>query len=143
VDQGRPAISRLIDAFYDRIERDDLLSPLFPGGVSAAHREHVTTWWCQVLGGRPTTPSGSAVPGHACAPPRPGHHAGQQFRFGSLTSLAADDADLPGDPEFRDVRRLPGVGTWLAMHNSQPGADIVQQAPMPRWDWGVAPLYQP
>jgi hypothetical protein len=28
---------------YVRVERDDLLSPLFPGGVSAAHREHVTT----------------------------------------------------------------------------------------------------
>jgi hypothetical protein len=24
---------------------------LFPGGVSAAHREHVTTWWCEVFGG--------------------------------------------------------------------------------------------
>jgi hypothetical protein len=41
--KGRPAIARLIDAFYDRAERDDLLSPLFPGGVSAAHREHVTS----------------------------------------------------------------------------------------------------
>jgi hypothetical protein len=24
---------------------------LFPGGVTAAHREHVTTWWCEILGG--------------------------------------------------------------------------------------------
>ena len=31
---GRPAIARLIDCFYDRVERDDLLSPFFPGGVS-------------------------------------------------------------------------------------------------------------
>jgi hypothetical protein len=31
----------------------------------------------------------------------------------------------------------------LAMHNSQPGADVVQQAPVPRWGWGVAPPYQP
>ena len=58
--QGRPAITRLIDCFYDRVERDDLLSPFFPGGVSAEHREHVTTWWCEVLGGRPAIPSGSA-----------------------------------------------------------------------------------
>jgi hemoglobin len=27
---GRPAITRLIDCFYDRVERDDLLSPFFP-----------------------------------------------------------------------------------------------------------------
>ena len=26
---------------------------------------------------------------------------GQRFRFASLISLAADDADLPRDPEFR------------------------------------------
>src|ERR1700744_4940062 len=48
---GRAAIERMINCFYDRVERDDLLSPFFPGGVSATHREHVTTWWCEVLGG--------------------------------------------------------------------------------------------
>ena len=59
-------------------------------------------------------------------------------------SLAADDADLPGDPEFcaAFVSYLEW-GTRLAMYNSQPGADIVQQAPVPRWGWGVAPPYQP
>jgi hypothetical protein len=31
----------------------------------------------------------------------------------------------------------------LTRHNSQPGADVVQQAPVPRWGWGVAPPYQP
>jgi truncated hemoglobin YjbI len=76
----RPAIARLIDSFYDRVERDDLLSPFFPGGVSAAHREHV---------------------------------------------------------------RYLEWGTRLAMHNSQPGAEVVQQAPVPHWGWGVAPPYQP
>ena len=33
---GPAALRRLIDAFYDRVESDDLLGPLFPGGVSAA-----------------------------------------------------------------------------------------------------------
>ena len=40
---GRPAIGRMINAFYDRVERDELLSPFFPGGVTTAHRDHVTT----------------------------------------------------------------------------------------------------
>jgi hemoglobin len=31
---GREPIERMIGCFYDRVERDDLLSPLFPGGVS-------------------------------------------------------------------------------------------------------------
>jgi hemoglobin len=48
---GRPAFERLIDAFYDRVERDELLSPFFPGGVHAAHREHVAAWWSEVFGG--------------------------------------------------------------------------------------------
>jgi truncated hemoglobin YjbI len=38
---GRTAIERMIDCFYDRVERDDLISPLFPGGVSAEHQEHL------------------------------------------------------------------------------------------------------
>ena len=52
---------------------------------------------------------------------------------------AADDADLPSDPEFRAA--LVGYlewGTRLAMYNSQPGTDAVEQAPVPRWGWGVA-----
>ena len=64
------------------------------------------------------------------------HHRGlaitaeQRFRFASLMSLAADDAGLPDDPEFRAA--LVGYlewGTRLAMHNSQPGAEVVEQAP--------------
>ncbi len=68
----------------------------------------------------------------------------QRFRFASLMSLAADDAELPADPEFRAA--LVGYlewGTRLAMHNSQPGAGVVEQAPVPKWGWGVAPPYQP
>ena len=47
----------------------------------------------------------------------------QRFRFASLMSLAADDAGLPDDPEFRSalVAYLEW-GTRLAVHNSQPGA---------------------
>jgi hemoglobin len=142
---GRPAIERMINRFYDRVERDDLLSPFFPGGVSATHREHVTIWWCEVLGGPAEYTEklgGYPVMLH--------HHlnlgitADQRFRFASLMSLAADDAELPVDPEFRAA--LVGYlewGTRLAMHNSQPGADVARQAPVPHWGWGVAPPYQP
>jgi len=39
-------------------------------------------------------------------------------------------------PEFRAA--FVGYldwGTRLAMSNSQPGADVVQQTPVPRWGW--------
>ena len=49
---GEPAIRRLMDCFYDRVERDDLLAPrFFPDGVNEAHRAHVSAWWSEVLGG--------------------------------------------------------------------------------------------
>jgi hypothetical protein len=34
----------VIDAFFDRVERDDLLQPLFPGSVSEKHRAKLTRW---------------------------------------------------------------------------------------------------
>jgi len=141
---GTDAFRRLIDAFYDRVEADDLLSPLFPGGVSQDHRAHVVLWWVEVFGGPADyTPLGGYQR-------MLDHHRGlgitveQRFRFASLMSLAADDAGLPDDPEFRAA--LVGYlewGTRLALHNSQVGAEVVTEAPVPRWGWGVAPPYQP
>ena len=68
----------------------------------------------------------------------------QRLRFATLMSLAADDANLPDDPEFRSA--LMGYvewGTRLAMHNSQPGAEAVEHAPVPHWGWGEAPPFNP
>jgi hemoglobin len=142
---GSPALTRLINAFYDRVEHDELLSGLFPGGVSNEHREHVTTWWIEVFGG-PADYTANLGGYEAMLH----HHLGlaitgdQRLRFVELMSRAADDADLPSDPEFRAA--LVGYlewGTRIAMHNSQPGADVVRHAPVPRWGWGVAPPYTP
>src|SRR5262245_44691702 len=142
---GEKAFRRLMDAFYDRVEEDELLSPFFPGGVSEEHRAHVTAWWVEVFGG----PS-AYTDEHGGYEAMLGHHRGlgitkeQRFRFASLMSLAADDAGLPDDPEFRAA--FVGYvewGTRLALYNSQPGADVVVRAPVPGWGWGVAPPYQP
>jgi hemoglobin len=70
--------------------------------------------------------------------------AEQRQRFISLMSLAADDAGLPDDPEFRSaLLAYLEWGTRLAMGNSQPGAEVPQEAPVPHWGWGEAPPYQP
>jgi hemoglobin len=142
---GPDAFRRLIDAFYDRVETDPMLAAFFPGGVSEEHRAHVTTWWVEVFGG-----PAAYTEEHGGYAAMLAHHRGlgitpeQRFRFASLMSLAADDAGLPDDPEFRAA--FVGYvewGTRLALHNSQPGAEVVEQAPVPRWGWGVAPPYQP
>ena len=54
-------------------------------------------------------------------------------------SLAADDAGLPDDPEFRAA--LVGYlewGTRLAMHNSQPGAPTWSSTPRCRGGAGAS-----
>jgi hemoglobin len=142
---GRPAFERLIDAFYDRIEHDDLISPLFPGGVSADHRDHVTRWWCEVFGGPAAYTAELGGYEHMLAKHRGlAITADQRFRFVSLMSRAADDAGLPDDPEFRSaLLAYLEWGTRLALANSQPDASLVEHAPVPHWGWGVAPPYQP
>src|SRR6202023_4046162 len=123
---GRAAIERRIGCFYDRVERDELLSPLFPGGVSEQHREHVTTWWCEVFGG--PADYTNRLGGY---PAMLAHHRNlnitteQRFRFASLMSLAADDAKLPADPEFRSaLDAYLEKSKSLAQHNTQPGAKL-------------------
>ena len=46
---GSDDLFEMINAFYDRVEQDELLSPFFPGGVHEDHRRHVATWWAEVL----------------------------------------------------------------------------------------------
>jgi hemoglobin len=142
---GPEAIRRLIDAFYDRVENDDMLSRFFPGGVSAEHRRNVSLWWTEVFGGSPRYTEELGGYERMLA-----HHRGlgitaeQRLRFATTMSRAADDAALPADPEFRAA--LIGYlewGTRLALANSQPDSDPPPHAPVPRWGWGVAPPYQP
>jgi hemoglobin len=142
---GSGAFRAMIDAFYDRVEADELLGPLFPGGVSEEHRANVTLWWVEVFGGPAEYTERLGGYERMLA-----HHRNlgitpeQRFRFASLMSLAADDAALPDDPEFRAA--LVGYlewGTRLAQYNSKPESEVVAQAPVPRWGWGVAPPYRP
>jgi hemoglobin len=37
--------------FYDLVEQDELLSPLFGGRVDDEHRRRATLWWSEVMGG--------------------------------------------------------------------------------------------
>ncbi|MEA2370461.1 MAG: hemoglobin [Solirubrobacteraceae bacterium] len=142
---GRLAFERWLSHFYDLVERDELLAPVFGGTVTEAHRRNATTWWCEVMGGPADYTQRHGGYEHMLA-----RHIGlevtgeQRLRFVTLLSQAADDAELPDDPEFRAA--IIGYAEWgsrLALHNSQPGADVAAHAPVPRWGWGVAPPYLP
>jgi hemoglobin len=142
---GDAAFARLIDAFYDLVETDDLLAELFPGGVSEEHRRHVTAWWVEVFGGPAAYTRDLGGYERMLAHHRDlGITPEQRHRFAALMSLAADAAGLPAGPEFRSAfMAYVEWGTRLALHNSQPGAEVVASAPVPRWGWGVTPPYMP
>lgn len=142
---GREAFARWLNAFYDLVEDDEELARLFGGAVSEEHREHVTTWWCEVMGGPADYTSHQGGYAHMLS-----KHVGlgitpeQRLTFVTLLSHAADLAALPADPEFRAA--LMGYAEWgtrLAVENSQSDAQPVREAPVPRWGWGVAPPYIP
>jgi hemoglobin len=142
---GRDAFERWLNLFYDLVEQDDLVGPVFGGTVGPEHRDHATTWWCEVMGGPAEYTAKRGGYEHMLH-----QHIGlaitpeQRLQFVTLLSRAADESGLPADPEFRAA--IIGYAEWgsrLAQHNSQPGAPVSEHAPVPRWGWGVAPPYQP
>lgn len=143
---GREVFTRWLNRFYDLVELDAPdIAALFGGTVSDQHRIHVADWWVEVMGGPAVYTEQHGGYEHMLAR----HHnlaitPEQRLVFVTLLSRAADDVGLPSDPEFRAaIMGYAEWGTRLAMHNSQPGAQTVAHAPVPRWGWGVAPPYQP
>lgn len=134
---GDEALRRFIDAFYARVVTDPVLGPVF-AGMSKEHAAHVATFLAEVFGGPKAYSEKHG--GHANMIR---HHLGralgetQRKRWLELLLECADDAGAPSDPEFRSafVAYLEW-GTRLAVINSQPGAEVDENAPMPKWGWG-------
>ncbi len=141
---GADAFHRLTEVFYDAVADDPVLAPVF-AHMSDEHKEHVALWLGEVFGGpaRYTEELGGY-------PAMLSHHLGlgltevQRSRWAALIAASADPAGLPDDPEFRSAFvAYVEWGTRLALANSQPGAEPMPAAPVPRWGWGEAPPYQP
>jgi hemoglobin len=134
---GMPALLRLTKTFYERVPADPLLGPVF-AKMSSEHPEHVAAFLAEVFGG-PKTYS-EKLGGHRNMIH---HHVeralteAQRRRWMQLLLDCADEIGAPTDPEFRSafVSYLEW-GTRLAVINSQPGADVSADAPMPAWGWG-------
>jgi hemoglobin len=140
---GMEAFERLTEAFYKRVRQDELVGPLF-ANMPDDHPHNVATWLAEVFGGPP-----AYTEEHGGYPHMMSKHLGlaireeQRARWAQLISLAADDAGLPSDPEFRSAFvAYIEWGTRIALANSQPGVTPPPKAPVPRWGWGVAPPYE-
>jgi hemoglobin len=136
---GAEAIEKLFAEFYRRVPQDPLIGPVF-AQMSPDHVKHVAAFVGEVFGGPKTY--GEKLGGH---PHMIRKHVGkaltesQRKRWMQMLLECADDLGVPSDPEFRSA--FVGYiewGTRLAVINSQPGADVSGDAPMPSWGWGEA-----
>lgn len=134
---GMPVLERLTAVFYSRVPDDPILGPVF-ARMSADHPKHVAEFLGEVFGGPATYTRERG--GH---PSMIRHHLSrsltqeQRRSWIDLLLTCADEIGLPDDPEFRSA--LVAYLEWatrLAVLNSQPGASVVEDAPMPRWGWG-------
>ncbi|WP_431679487.1 group II truncated hemoglobin [Kitasatospora sp. KL5] len=140
---GAPAFERLFTRFYERVDGDELLAPVF-AGKDPAHAQHVAAWLGEVFGGPPRY--SAEYGGHRHMASR---HLGrgiteaQRRRWVALLTDTADEVGLPADPEFRAVfAYYLEWGTRMALIYSGPNPPPLPETPMPRWDWGITPPYR-
>jgi len=134
---GIDALNRLTTRFYERVKDNEILAPIF-AHMNAAHPKHVAAFLAEVLGG-PANYSAERGGHPHMVQQHLNRHLNQTQRREWLALLldTADEVKMPDDPEFRSA--LVGYlewGTRLAVINSQPGASVDPNAPMPKWGWG-------
>jgi hemoglobin len=134
---GIARLRQLTQRFYERVATVPVLQPVFEH-MGADHPQHVASFLAEVLGG-PADYSAQ----HGGHPAMIAHHLNrhltQEQRKAWLALLldTADELGMPDDPEFRSA--FVGYLEWgsrLAMINSQAGAGVDANAPMPKWGWG-------
>jgi len=136
---GFAALERLTKRFYERVPGNPTLAPVF-SHMSAGHAAHVAAFLAEVLGGPAEYSSAHGGHPHMIRQHLNRHLTQEQRReWVALLLDTADELRMPDDPEFRSA--LVSYLEWgsrLAVINSQPGATVDAEAPMPKWGWGEA-----
>jgi len=134
---GIDALNRLTTLFYEHVKNDSLLAPVF-AHMGSDHPAHVAAFLAEVLGGPTTYSQRRGGHPHMIQRHLDRHLTQEQRRrWVSLLLETADELRMPDDPEFRSA--LVGYLEWgsrLAVINSQPGAMVDPNSPMPKWGWG-------
>jgi hemoglobin len=134
---GIDALEALTRDFYRRVHLDPEIAPIF-ATMDADHPVHVAAFLAEVFGG-PNLYSQR----HGGHPEMIRHHLNrhlterQRRRWLALLLDAYEASGAPQDPEFASA--LVAYLEWgsrLAVLNSQPGAGVAEDAPMPSWGWG-------
>lgn len=136
---GEPAFLALAQAHHARCLADpELNHPFSHPGQHPQHVERLGAYWAEVLGGPALYSEGCAGTQAGVAHLHSGHGdlSDLNRRFVECFVLAADDAGLPDDPEFRGALRA--FMEWAVGEMSQfPQQDYVLPPGLqvPRWGW--------
>lgn len=135
---GEDAFLALARAHHARCLADPVLNhPFSHPGQHPRHVERLAAYWAEVLGGPPAY-SQSCGDQTAMLTLHAGEGELEDLgrRFQECFMLAADDAGLPSDPEFRAALRayMAWAVTQVLAYPDDP-ADVPQGLPMPRWTW--------
>jgi CDGSH-type Zn-finger protein/truncated hemoglobin YjbI len=126
---GLPALTRMTRLFFEQhVPGDPVLAPLFanmPPGLP----QRMAAWLGEVFGGPASGGQEDGYPRMLAQLLVQGLDHSQRARWVSLLSQAAQDAGLPGDPEF-----LAAFRSFIEWDPLLAGPR--EQVPVPRWDWG-------
>ncbi len=115
---GLPALTRMTRLLYEKhVPADDLLAPLF-ATMAPGYPQREAAVLAEAFGA-------PAAEGEAAV--RPDFTEAQRARWVALFGLAADEAGLPADPEFRSA--LVSYLEWTSRAGD---------GPPPAWDWSPA-----
>ena len=136
---GMKAFEKLMDVFYGKVLKDDLLEPIFKH-MSPQHKMHVAHFVAEVFGG-PETYSKEEGNHFKMIQKHFSKHLMEHHRkrWADLLIESADEINLPDDPEFRSAFvAYIEWGTRIAVINSNATEiNLNPNEPMPKWGWGV------
>jgi truncated hemoglobin YjbI len=139
---GLPALARMTRLLYEKhVPADDLLAPLF-ATMAPDYPDREAALLAAVFGAPPGLAEQDGA--HATRPGA-GFTEEQRSRWVALATLAADEARLPADPEFRAA--LTSYLDWSSRAAmAQPATsgpveatgEAAETRETPRWDWTPA-----
>jgi hemoglobin len=134
---GDEAFLALAAAHHERCLQDPELNHPFSHGVNPRHIERLANYWAEVFGG-PARYSESHGGHSGMLDIHARQGAGDDWgpRFVACFVQAADDVDLPDDPDFRAALRAYmewAVGEVLSY--SPTDAQVPADLPVPHWSW--------
>jgi hemoglobin len=141
---GEQALLALTAAFHERCLEDPELNHPFSHGINPTHVENLAAYWAEVFGGPPTY--SRLHGGQSAMLEIHARQGGEELepRFVACFMQALDDAQLPGDADFRHAMRSYIEWATRDVVAYSPKASVVpSDLPVPRWSWdGLQPAGQ-